>query len=72
MELDLQAIVEAVKGVCLNPQVEIEKKVIAITTDSRNILLYSLFIPLRGERFDGHEFIYAVYDQGAIAVLTME
>lgn len=41
-----------------------------ITTDSRRSAEGVLFIPLEGEKFDGHEFIKAAFDMGAAAVLT--
>lgn len=41
-----------------------------ITTDSRKIEDGALFIPLEGEKFDGHEFIKAAFDMGAAAALT--
>lgn len=42
----------------------------AVCTDSRTIEARSLFIPLRGERFDGHEFIEQALDGGAQAVFV--
>ena len=39
-------------------------------TDSRSVARGSLFIALRGERFDGHDFITRAYEQGASASLT--
>ena len=41
-----------------------------ITTDSRKALGGVLFIPIVGERFDGHDFILSSLDNGAAAVLT--
>ncbi|AKL95629.1 UDP-N-acetylmuramoyl-tripeptide--D-alanyl-D-alanine ligase MurF [Clostridium aceticum] len=43
-----------------------------ISTDSRNIEKSSLFIPLIGERFDGHDFIEVAVKNGASAVLYKE
>ena len=39
-------------------------------TDSRNIELNSLYIPLIGENFDGHDFIVEAFTKGAIISLT--
>jgi UDP-N-acetylmuramoyl-tripeptide--D-alanyl-D-alanine ligase len=39
-------------------------------TDSRQVEKDYLFIPIRGERVDGHDFIPAVFAQGALAVLS--
>lgn len=41
-----------------------------ISTDSRKIKKGDLFIPLAGERFDGHDFIAEAFEKGALAVLT--
>jgi len=39
-------------------------------TDSRKVIPGSLFIALKGEHFDGHDFITAAYESGANASLT--
>lgn len=41
-----------------------------ITTDSRKAAEGVLFIPLVGDKFDGHEFIPAAFEMGASVVLT--
>lgn len=41
-----------------------------LTTDSRQIAAGSLFIALRGEKFDGHVFAQSALDKGAAAVLV--
>ena len=43
--------------------------VAAVSTDSRTIGMSSLFVPLIGERFDGHEFLTQVLEKGATATL---
>ena len=40
-------------------------KFTSVTTDSRTTDSGTLFIPLKGERFDGHDFIKNVADSGA-------
>lgn len=42
----------------------------AITTDSRDIPANALYLPLIGERFDGHRFITAAVKDGATMVIT--
>ena len=72
MKLSIKEIVDAVNGKLLNPQLEkVSLPIECITTDSRKQMEKGLFIPLKGERFDGHDFICTVYDKGAIATLTM-
>src|SRR5450830_1767018 len=41
-----------------------------ITTDSRAVVPGNLFIALRGERFDAHDFLDTVVAQGAAAVVV--
>jgi UDP-N-acetylmuramoyl-tripeptide--D-alanyl-D-alanine ligase len=43
-----------------------------ISTDSRMLRKGELFVALRGERFDGHEFVEAAFSQGARAALVDE
>lgn len=45
-------------------------QVTGVTTDSRRIKPGELFVALRGERFDGHDFIPAVIVAGARAVIA--
>jgi UDP-N-acetylmuramoyl-tripeptide--D-alanyl-D-alanine ligase len=44
----------------------------AICTDSRQLAAGQLFVPLVGERFDGHAFLPAALEAGAIALLAQE
>lgn len=44
--------------------------VCAVTTDSRQSKAGSLFVPIEGPTFDGHAFIRAAFDGGAVAALT--
>ena len=41
-----------------------------ISTDTRTIEKNSLFIALKGERFDGHDFAAKAMEMGAAAVVT--
>ncbi|SMC26673.1 UDP-N-acetylmuramoyl-tripeptide--D-alanyl-D-alanine ligase [Andreprevotia lacus DSM 23236] len=43
-----------------------------VTTDSRDIRAGDLFVALKGERFDGHDFAAAALAQGAVAVLVQQ
>jgi len=45
---------------------------INISTDSRNIKQGDLFIPLIGERFDGHNYIASALEHGAVGSLTQK
>ncbi|HLQ84177.1 MAG TPA: UDP-N-acetylmuramoyl-tripeptide--D-alanyl-D-alanine ligase [Pseudogracilibacillus sp.] len=40
-----------------------------VNTDSRNLLTNSLFVPLEGENFNGHDYVTQAIENGAIAVI---
>jgi UDP-N-acetylmuramoyl-tripeptide--D-alanyl-D-alanine ligase len=44
----------------------------SISTDTRKIKENSLFIALRGESFDGHEFIDKAFEKGCLVTVTEE
>ena len=69
-KLTIQDILDAAKGTLLSGDVNTEFN--SITTDSRKAGDGVVFIPLIGEKFDGHEFIKAAFDMGAAAVLTQK
>ena len=41
----------------------------SISTDTRGELSGCLFVPLKGERFDGHDYLQQAVEKGAVAVL---
>lgn len=47
-------------------------EVSGVSTDSRSVTQGQLFVPLRGERFDGHDFLAAIADKGITCVLAEE
>ena len=47
-----------------------DARVDGVSTDSRNILAGNLFVALRGERFDAHDFLPDVVAKGAAAVMV--
>ncbi|QAT49530.1 UDP-N-acetylmuramoyl-tripeptide--D-alanyl-D-alanine ligase [Caproiciproducens sp. NJN-50] len=70
MKMTVSEIVSACGGrlLCGDPGTEVT----SVSTDSRNIAPGALFVPIRGERVNAHEFIPAVLRAGAAAVLTQE
>ena len=44
--------------------------VTSVDTDSRRVQPGQLFVALPGEKFDGHDFLPQVADQGAVAALV--
>lgn len=67
--ITLKEILEAVDGKLMGEEVDLSMTVERVDTDSRNIHEGSLFIPLQGERFDGHAFINDALESGAAGCL---
>jgi len=63
----LREICGAVNGALLQ---NTDAPITAVTTDSRKVGPGELFIPLVGERFDGHDYIDSALSGGAAACLT--
>ncbi|MGI6037237.1 MAG: UDP-N-acetylmuramoyl-L-alanyl-D-glutamate--2,6-diaminopimelate ligase [Limnochordia bacterium] len=49
-----------------------EQRITGIAYDSRQVQRGDLFVCIRGERFDGHDFIPQALERGAVAVLVQE
>lgn len=54
----------------LSPETDLDTPVGRISTDSRSLGGGDLFVALRGERFDGHDFIQQAQQQGALAAIV--
>jgi UDP-N-acetylmuramoyl-tripeptide--D-alanyl-D-alanine ligase len=68
ISFDCAELVRAVKGKLLWGKAE--QVFSGVTTDSRKVEKGNLFIPLVGERFDGHDYIEQCFSSGAAACLT--
>lgn len=68
--ITLAQLLEAVKGKLLGPFHDLDLTVNKVDTDSRSIHPGSLFIPLVGERFDGHAYIAPALESGCAGCLT--
>lgn len=66
-ELSLSTIARAMEGTLLAG--DGVHTVDALRSDSRNMRPGALFVPYRGERFDGHDYINAALDAGACGAL---
>jgi UDP-N-acetylmuramoyl-tripeptide--D-alanyl-D-alanine ligase len=64
--LSLQAIATELDATYEGPACEIAR----VSTDSRSIAAGDLYVALRGERFDGHDFIDAAAHAGAAAAVV--
>jgi UDP-N-acetylmuramoyl-tripeptide--D-alanyl-D-alanine ligase len=64
----LAAVADAVGGsVFGDPATEVT----GVSTDSRSVVAHDLFVPVVGERFDGHDFIDVALEAGAAATLSV-
>lgn len=68
--LTLRQLLEAVSGTLLGDFDNLDAVAADVSTDSRSITPGCLFIPLEGERFDGHSFINCALEAGAAGCLT--
>ena len=67
--MEIEEIAKAVGG---QKKGDFSGTVTSVTTDSRQIVPGALFIPLVGERFDGHDFLVQAEEAGAACVLSQK
>lgn len=63
-------IIEATKGKLLSGDLNVD--IHGFNQDSRMIKPNDMYIPIIGERLDGHKFIQSAFDNGACAILTSQ
>ena len=68
--LTLEHIAQACKGIYKGSEADKTREVTGIYTDSRKVREGSLFVPIKGARADGHDFIEGVMEKGALATLS--
>lgn len=68
--MTLRQLLEAVGGTLLGDFDDLDAVFTEVCTDSRNISGGCLFLPLQGERFDGHSYINDALTAGAAGCLT--
>ncbi|MGP4845700.1 UDP-N-acetylmuramoyl-tripeptide--D-alanyl-D-alanine ligase [Marinobacter sp. 1Y8] len=59
-------------GVALDASVRPEQGYTGVSTDTRAIRAGDVFVALRGDRFDGHQYVQQAFDAGAVAVVVDE
>jgi UDP-N-acetylmuramoyl-tripeptide--D-alanyl-D-alanine ligase len=64
--MSLSSAVLATKGTLVGRDVTFS----AVTTDSRKVMAGDLFVALKGESFDGHDFVAQCFEQGAVAAMV--
>lgn len=68
MDLQISEILEATNGLMLTA--DCGKTIKEISTDSRKVADNCLFIPLRGDNHDGHDYVQNALESGAAAALV--
>lgn len=68
--MTLANIAAACGGIYHGNEEDLTKEVTSITTDSRKAESGSLFVAIKGERVDGHDFADSVFEKGALCVLS--
>ena len=68
LKATLETIAKIVDGNLITASMK-DKIVEGVSTDTRDIKVNNLFIPLVGEKFDGHNFAFEAIKKGAIATL---
>ena len=68
--IKLSELLKAVGGTLLGSYRNMDAEISVVDTDSRKITPGGLFLPLVGERFDGHTYIKSALDSGAAGCLT--
>ena len=68
--MTLRNITEACGGTYVGSQEHLLDVVEGVVIDSRQVKRGFLYIPIKGEKVDGHEFIPDVFEKGALSVLT--
>jgi len=67
LKISLKELVDAVDGVLIRGK---DRYITSISIDSRETKNGDFFIPIIGEKFDGHNFISSAFESGAIGTLT--
>ena len=70
IDFTLKQLAEITGGEYYGPAEMLNTKISGITIDSRAVSQGCLFVPIVGERFDGHNFINSAVEKGAVAALA--
>lgn len=71
-QMTLENIAKACGGIYVGDNALRDSEITGAVIDSRQVEPGYLYIPIRGERVDGHRFIPDVFEKGALAVLSEE
>ncbi|MDP6381150.1 MAG: Mur ligase domain-containing protein, partial [Phycisphaerae bacterium] len=70
VEMDLKDVVEMVEGRLAGGR--LEGCIGGVSTDTRSLQRGELFVALKGERFDGHDFLARAAEAGAAGVIISD
>ncbi|MBQ4282970.1 MAG: UDP-N-acetylmuramoyl-tripeptide--D-alanyl-D-alanine ligase [Lachnospira sp.] len=68
--MTIGAMVNACNGRYHGPESELNKEIMSITTDSRKAEKDCLFVAIKGERSDGHDYIQSCFENGALCCMS--
>lgn len=68
--MTLENIAAACGGVYIGTDADKAREITGVVIDSRLVEPGYLFIPIKGAKVDGHDFIPSVFEKGALAVLS--
>lgn len=68
--MTIENIATACEGTFVGDRDLVTKEIAGAVTDSRQVQKDYLFIPIKGARVDGHDFIPQVFEKGALVVLS--
>lgn len=68
--LNWRELIEAVSGLLV--QGELNLPISEISTDTRTLKEEALFVPLKGDHFNGHDYLAQAFEKGASAALISE
>lgn len=68
--LTIEKITEACSGVFYGETPTLQQEITGVVIDSRQVEMGNLYIPVVGEKVDGHSFINAAFEQGAVCTLS--
>ncbi|MEZ4357705.1 MAG: UDP-N-acetylmuramoyl-tripeptide--D-alanyl-D-alanine ligase [Eubacteriales bacterium] len=70
LKFKLKEALKAVNGKYYGNLKYLESDILGVSIDSREIKKGFLFIPIKGERFNGHDFIASAYENGALCCFS--
>ncbi|MBQ9188188.1 MAG: UDP-N-acetylmuramoyl-tripeptide--D-alanyl-D-alanine ligase [Clostridia bacterium] len=69
-EFTIAELIKATGGTLCAPSLSLDTVITGATIDTRTLLPGELYVPIRGEVFDGHRFIPQAMEKGAALVLS--